>query len=280
MGPEFDVFVSDEFESLASNFSSKQAEKALRNLLPTLSVDNLFVSDGTLLGILRDDALISHDSDVDFGIVIKKNEIPPTNILNFEVIRKVSWCGLPMQIAYNYHETIIDFLFYYEGFTPSFLIHCQPETLLKIPVDYILPLKKSMFKDSEIKVPNQPTEFFVWSYGLDWQFPQQSKGNWFAEYPNLFSLSEVNDFELDLQSMKILELARASELNMDEGFILTQHKEMKLRQELDMANLRLTGLLNSTSWRITRPIRVVSRFFKNYLFPRIIKNIEHISKRK
>jgi hypothetical protein len=262
MGPEFDVFVSDKFEFLASSFSSKRAEDALRSLFPILNQDYLFVSDGTLLGILREDALISHDSDLDFGVLVKKNQVPPNSFLDLEVIRTVSWCGLPMQIAYNYNETIVDFLFYYEGYTPNFLIHCQPETLLKIPLNFVKPLKKHKFRDFEINIPNSSTDFFVWSYGEDWQVPQQSKGNWFDEYPNLFLLNEIIDFDLDLQSRKILKMAAVLEhKNIGEDSHPTEN-ETVLMMELNEARGILRAMMTSTSWRITLPLRVVSNFIK------------------
>ena len=91
---------------------------------------NVRVSDGTLLGILREKKLIDHDNDIDFDV--EWNEEAEKNIkliakkYNWKMIRKVFYNHKVQQLTYfDSEEVIFDFIFWMtdERFAISF---CEP----------------------------------------------------------------------------------------------------------------------------------------------------------
>ena len=74
------------------------------------------ISDGSLLGILRDGKLIEHDNDIDFDLIWSKRSEKIIKKLsqdkNWKLIRKVKYKGRIQQLSYyDDLEIIYDFIF-------------------------------------------------------------------------------------------------------------------------------------------------------------------------
>ena len=143
---------------------------------------NVRVSDGTLLGILREKKLIDHDNDIDFDV--EWNEEAEKNIklnakkYNWKMIRKVFYNHKVQQLTYfDSEEVIFDFIFWMtdERFAISF---CEPGFYRVMEAKYLKDLKKFVLNQSVFLIPEDEIGWLKFRYGENWNVPQSTKKDW------------------------------------------------------------------------------------------------------
>lgn len=161
--------------------------KAVTNQLETL---DYFIFFGTLLSFMRNDQLINRDDDIDIMVnindKIKLLELLENSKLELKV-NTDSFCQyfsiddieqkFPIDFYFfiDDHKKIIDKwnFFGWEGkkFKRRHEMHLDKKL--------IFPLKSIKFLDSEVKVPNNPTQICKYLYGPRWNTPLSKNVDYF-----------------------------------------------------------------------------------------------------
>ena len=143
---------------------------------------NVRVSDGTLLGILREKKLIDHDNDIDFDV--EWNEEAEQNIkliakkYNWKMIRKVFYNHKVQQLTYfDSEEVIFDFIFWStdERFAINF---SEPGHFRIMESRFLINLVNKEVDNFSFLVPFNYDEWLIYRYGKDWNIPKKTKGDW------------------------------------------------------------------------------------------------------
>ena len=140
------------------------------------------ISDGSLLGILRDGKLIEHDNDIDFDLVWSKRSEKIIKKLsqdkNWKLIRKVTYKGRIQQLSYyDDLEIIYDFIFWSldERFAINF---SEPHCYRIMKEEFLTKLVKENIEGFDYLVPQAKLEWLNYRYGKNWKFPENSKKDW------------------------------------------------------------------------------------------------------
>jgi hypothetical protein len=231
--------------------NKSQAYIVLEEITQYLSAYTFFMDAGSLLGIHRNGDFIDHDTDIDFAIVIDPNDqmIFPTP--DWKLIGVWNYRNLPMQRAYEYKGIVVDFYFYYLNFEEGLIVNHNDHGVLKLKVEDVIPTSIFEFKGYPIRMPNSPERVILSEYGKDWETPSTSKGDWGADRFNLFS--EFPFWPVSLEG-HIPNESLISELSLQRE----RFEELKSRNHV--MSVELNAVLNSTSWKMTGPIRQVINF--------------------
>ena len=140
------------------------------------------ISDGSLLGILRDGKLIEHDNDIDFDIVWSKNSLKLIKNLSvkkrWKLIRQVSYKGRIQQLTYyDDLEIIYDFIFWSidERFAINF---SEPHFFRIMDIKFLTRLKEENINGFNYLVPWDKLEWLNYRYGKNWNIPEDEKKDW------------------------------------------------------------------------------------------------------
>ncbi|MFO0955379.1 MAG: LicD family protein [Candidatus Saccharibacteria bacterium] len=181
-----------------------------------------WLSDGTLLGTMRENDFIAHDDDVDLGVWAADFDIRVIHeLINRYGCRIVRLQGTPddgMIISVQRLTVHLDMFFYYplaksEKGHPSAKIYHSIYFLEKpyntsnkarryncVYPDF-KPLVRRSFKGHEFWVPENAKQHLVAAYGKDWRKPQP---NWDTEkdQPNLVRHGTASDMAADRQQVE------------------------------------------------------------------------------
>jgi hypothetical protein len=147
-----------------------------------------FANSGTLLGLIRDGRLISHDDDVDLAVLMHASEFA-------SVARE--WVGLRQRLA-DAHALDEDFetgrrthckVRLADGtkvdLFPAWLsrtgeAHVWPHTPGTLVREDLLPLRRLSLGEAEVAVPHRPERLLEANYGPDWRTPDPT---WQFDWP-------------------------------------------------------------------------------------------------
>lgn len=140
------------------------------------------ISDGTLLGIVRDGCLIKHDNDIDFDLLwskeAEKDIVNLAKSKKWKLIRKVVYHGRIQQLAfYDENEVIFDFIFWVadERFCINF---SEPGCYRVMPATFLVELTEKEINGMRYKIPLEIDSWLIYRYGKNWNVPQTEKGDW------------------------------------------------------------------------------------------------------
>ena len=159
------------------------AEKMLieaKHIISDLGI-RFFIRQGTCLGIIRDNALIPWDDDVDLGSVIGLHGLTDKTVEKTvdqvaaafrsngyfaKIERTDHYIGVAlvkwsMRMDWTCYRIIDDSIFHYPG--------------VRIPVRLFQNLKEIDFKGEKFLVPNPPEEYLCFKYGPSWRTPKRSE---------------------------------------------------------------------------------------------------------
>ena len=149
-----------------------------------VKLDNARISDGTLLGLLRDKNLIKHDNDIDFDIEYSESNI--SEILSYAKLKKwqlgrqvIYSSRIQQLLFYDQDYEIFDFIFW--SVDDRFAINfSEPRCFRIMPKSFLTNLTTLMVKEIEFQVPFERIEWLHYRYGSNWNVPETKKSH-FAE---------------------------------------------------------------------------------------------------
>ena len=159
-----------------SNEEKLYALKVIVVFLESISKD-YFISMGTCLGIYRDNEIIPWDDDVDIDIVDKGYEKVIDLIIEFALEN-----NFPYQRGNNlYHPKINIFINKVKvsigklsrGHFKKNILY-RPKT--KIPYCMVYPTRTFVFKEINLRIPNNPKAYLNYIYGESWIKPIKWEG--------------------------------------------------------------------------------------------------------
>jgi len=212
------------WQSQESDSSTMQAETAFMLLRDVASVLEKYrctywLSDGTLLGAIREDDFIAHDNDVDLGVWAADFDIRVIHELmhryGCKIVRLQGNPSDSMIISVQRVDVHLDMFFYYPLKKPSaehpaakiyhsiYFLHQPFNTSNKARhyncayPDY-KPLVRRKFRRHEFWVPKHAQQHLTAAYDKGWRTPQK---RWDTEkdQPNLIRNGTVNDMAADRQ---------------------------------------------------------------------------------
>jgi hypothetical protein len=189
----------EEFQVIPFNHNKPlppNSEYRLSRILEDLS-DELVMrpSDGTLLGLLRDNKFIAHDNDLDFDVLYAEHS--DKVILDYAeknrwvIGRKVVKNGLIQQLTfYDYDQIIYDFILWHDQ-VPFYVNYSEPGFIRIMPKQYMNELKIYTINElnMSIKVPLDSEGWLRYRYGPKWNVPDHEKVDWKTQCGDMISIA-------------------------------------------------------------------------------------------
>lgn len=136
-----------------------------------------WVDSGTLLGMVRDNALITHDTDIDINVALDTPSLPL--LVGFTPIRMQVYAEIAMQIAYMKGGVILDIYPHYASDTsPGTLVNINEYGIIAMPAHFITKREPVAFHGKQYLAPQPVEEYLTWRYGTDWKTPKKQKDHW------------------------------------------------------------------------------------------------------
>jgi hypothetical protein len=159
-------------------------ERVYDTLEKTRSI-KLFALYGTLLGIVRDSALIPGDDDFDVGYLADNPDPKAMKLEMEELMKQLLLLGYNIGVGMNGAAfTVWDEKASYLGrldvrpvWFEDGLMWARKHACLKLKVEDFLPLKSTMICNATIVIPNKPEAFLEAYYGEGWKIPDPSYSN-------------------------------------------------------------------------------------------------------
>lgn len=175
----------------------KNGSKVLVELEEILCSNGIrhFFDFGTLLGIVRDNGIISGDGDIDIGVIIDSTEDKKKieSLLNNKNIEKVRQFDIEnygvAEESYFYKKKVRFDLHYYYGYEDErfcFLFYklpgreySSPKTFDSVKVQvHNLTISEYEFNSKKISLPKNPKNIIVQKYGVNWRIPDRGWPYW------------------------------------------------------------------------------------------------------
>lgn len=163
---QFNNFSNDEYRSRAID--------VMFDFYDYMSSDvDIWPMFGTILGIIRNDDLIHHDDDIDFGYFKKDTSIIIDKLDSIH--GKNGYLVIRNEFSNLYSlakdDVLID-LYEFEQLVESPFLQQGHRSFYNLMKDELFPLKTIEFKGKELKCMNDPVKFFERYYGEDWKQPK------------------------------------------------------------------------------------------------------------
>lgn len=163
-------------------FENKQIlEQCKQNFLSVVSVlnrmkKNYWITDGTLLGFIREQNFILHDKDFDIGLRIEELDRALVNELykqGFEIIWLWGTLDRGYQISFIRERVPFDMFLFYEDREAEEMFHSAHfsyggEFIYKYKT---FTVKQATWFETPINIPSDPHLYVVQKYGLGWAIP-------------------------------------------------------------------------------------------------------------
>jgi len=197
---------------LSANKKRKNVQKyglevleELKSIFDEFGIIN-FADFGTLLGLKREKILLSHDLDLDYGIITETYNIENINLnlkrMGFRLWRHYIYNNTTVQSSYYYKTIKVDINFYQvnNDRMKTWLFYRKPKTSYKknerniVEMNYnnITKTKSITVNGYSINIPQNSISFLKQKYGESWKTPDK---NWiYWDSPSGKFLDEIGYF--------------------------------------------------------------------------------------
>jgi hypothetical protein len=205
---------------IKKSVSRETNEENLRYFTNLLSSCEHFVFFGTLLGLVRDNRIINGDDDVDIYVNSAERDIiidifKKENI-KFDLDEYPNNTPHILQIKRLVKDEVglVDFYFYKTDIDPNniwemwnFFGIIDPTSALKIPRNFIFPLKPIYFQGVQIFLPAKARKICAYLYGKNWNKPLVKNREYITKIinnkPRVFYHGKIG--KIQLRVIKILD---------------------------------------------------------------------------
>lgn len=144
-----------------------------------------FVSDGTLLGLVRDGNLIAHDNDLDFVVLGLGQHRAIRKIMKQNGLQLASLSRLGARVYhmsfFDEAEHIVDFTFY-EQVGSKHVSFRDSKHYFVMPRALVANLIWLEVGPGRVRVPERSWDFLQLQYGESWRTPEKQKHDWKGSY--------------------------------------------------------------------------------------------------
>lgn len=179
---EFSYFPFNSAQPLSSE--ALEVLSAVSTDLHSLGV-RAFVSDGTLLGLVRDGNLIAHDNDLDFVVLGLGWNKAIGKIMKRNGLKLASLSRLGARVYhmsfFDEAEHIVDFTFY-EQVGSNYVSFRDSNYYFVIPLALVANLIWLEVGAARVRVPERSWDFLQLQYGKSWRTPEEQKHDWKESY--------------------------------------------------------------------------------------------------
>ncbi len=216
------------------DFNNDKPEQSLIELKKLLYSNNInfFLVFGTLLGAIRENAFLSHDKDIDVGILTHEtSQEKLAEVIekdgNFKLIKQYNnkQKEFNLVVRHKKFKTGIDIFMFNKGDNGKLITGTDHPTEPLIWEFEPFSLKKHTFLNEEFFIPNQPEKHLEEIYGPEWRIPDDS----FDTIISAYNLAEKN------ASSFALEVSRLNEA-LKKGKFKRALKICKILKENDFDN--------------------------------------------
>lgn len=157
------------------------------------------LADGTLLGVIRDNKLISHDTDIDVAVLhpVDAVKIERTFKKNgFKVGRKAAFKGQVQQLVfYSKSQCLFDIIFYTQ-IGDEVYNFCEKDFYFQHHAHHYQNLALHEFEGHSFYIPHDVENWLRATYG-DWEIPAGSKPSNWREGGNQYLTAIPYDGDID-----------------------------------------------------------------------------------
>lgn len=138
---------------------------------------HVWLSAGTALGLYRDGRHIPHDTDIDLGILCQWGD-GITDLLPWSLLRRMTYEGHTMQLAYVKDRIIFDVYFFYEE--GDLAINYNDAGVMHKPLSFVKNLEPLEHNGATYQVPSPIEDYLAYRY-RDWKTPTEGKRPWYED---------------------------------------------------------------------------------------------------
>jgi hypothetical protein len=162
------------------------ARSNLLDICRTLESRNIqhWLTDGTLLGLMRNGSLLRHDGDTDLGVLASSFDPDVLDELELMGFTLEHYAGSPaegMEITFSRADVRTDLFFFYatekDIFHSAYWRFNESESTAERLDYHYQPFKigKFLWHGNAFPIPDQPESYLEQKYGIEWRVPQR---NW------------------------------------------------------------------------------------------------------
>jgi phosphorylcholine metabolism protein LicD len=203
-------FCDENAKDFAKLILSTILQKAIEQDIP------LYANNGTLLGIIRDDDILSWDTDIDIAILEKEATKYDIELFISNSLKSISDTKFKLTKIINKNNQILSYKidFYkknvvpfpisieYMGIDEEFVIELVSLGQFKVPKKFVLTLDTTRFNNTTIYIPNNVEKYLQYIYG-NWQIPKKNIS--FNDYNNYNKIDTDTFLKTKIQQIVIFD---------------------------------------------------------------------------
>lgn len=158
-----------------------------------------YIASGTLLGAIRENDYIPHDTDLDVNILVEKHDkvltqkgliefVTVFQKKGFELVRIMLYSGTLMQLVFAKDEVTFDIEFIHKDLQHDWYITVHEHGVYFYDKKFYMDKGYTKFKGSKYITPHPVKAYLDHRYG-EWKKPATKKGAWQDDANNFVSWS-------------------------------------------------------------------------------------------
>ena len=178
----------------SKHFEELDKEKAydvLKKICLEIPFENTWINSGTLLGIYRDNDFITHDTDIDIGVISSLNKEMVR--LYYPILSQWKFDERIMQTVYLVDDVHVDLWYWWDDLEEGKLINITTNGVWRMDKSIISPTKEYQWNLINMPVPNNVEGSLLFQYA-DWETPRTYKNSWFINANSLESFEVIKEF--------------------------------------------------------------------------------------
>jgi hypothetical protein len=150
------------------------AYKILRKFFKDAFEYDLYLTHGTLLGLIRSGDFVEHDDDFDCAYLSRFTDIVDVIAERGEIIKRIkqaklrSSIGWTGHIKYKFNLVSIDVM---PAWFDGDYYNVSSFTSIQMSREALLPFKEALFRGVSVIIPSDPVCFLLLNYGEGWRIP-------------------------------------------------------------------------------------------------------------